>query len=275
MTNTPFNNDEEGNLRMENELLRLKLIAELGGAPNTIEGFDPAIENEFLKNILAFERNHANSKRIKLYEKLGRPDFKRADELNEGSIATALQEITDLLLQKNMTVDFSGEYDDRTKYHFITEELFDYEVDDLVIKGMMTHFDYEEFHPNHKLDIERRAINFLEEWFSQSLNERSWELASGFVLPNGTVLDKSKVVAQFKNIFNAYTAFTDEEYFIEDIGFKLQEDFGLGHAEGTVKYNAVLENGDVITFEGLFKLYLSFEEDWWSIFHIVFPGFEY
>lgn len=62
---------------------------------------------------------------------------------------------------------------------------------------------------------------------------------------------------------------------IKDISFELQEERGIGHAEGFVKYVAILENNEQIAIKGPFKLYLSSDYGWWSIFHIVFPGFEY
>ena len=51
----PLSDDPEENLRMENELLRLKLQAELGADPHMINPVDPEIENIFLKNIFNFE----------------------------------------------------------------------------------------------------------------------------------------------------------------------------------------------------------------------------
>jgi len=37
-------------------------------------------------------------------------------------------------------------------YKFITEELFDHEMDDIMLPGFVHHFIYEEFHPNHEYD---------------------------------------------------------------------------------------------------------------------------
>jgi len=275
LTNEPLSDDPEENLRMENELLRLKLQAELGGESFTSGELDPEIENEFLKNVMAFEQNWANSKSSKVYDLLGKPDFKRSDDLNDSEIEEELEKITDLLAEKDMEVYFGDGYDSRTKYHFITEELFYHETTFAPMPGMTTHFDYEEFHPNHKTDIQRRAEEFLSEWFKQSLNEKSWELADQFILPDRKILSRAEVAVQLKNIFDAYTAFIDEKYEIIDIGFQLEGYTGLGHAEGVVKYNAVLENGESVRIGGPFKLYMTLESGWWSIFHIVFPGFKY
>ncbi len=277
MADLPLSDDPEENLRIENELLRLKLKAELGAESHSSGKLDPGIENEFLKNIMAFEQNWANAKPAKVYDLLGKPDFKKADDLNGDELEQELEKITDLLFEKDMQVYFGDEedYDSRTKYHFITEELFDHETTFAPMPGMTTHFDYEEFHPNHKKDIERRAEEFLSGWFKRSLGENSWELADQFILPDRKILSKADVAAQMRRIFDAYTAFTDEKYKIIESGFKLDGYTGLGHAEGAVKYDAILENGESIRIGGPFKLYMTLESGWWSIFHIVFPGFEY
>jgi len=235
----------------------------------------PEIENEFLKNIFAFEQNYANAKRIVIYDLLGRPEFIKADNLDDASIGPELQKVTDQLAAKNIVVHFDDECDSRTRYHFITEELFEKETDDFSVPGMTTNFDYEEFHPNHKKDIQNRTTEFMTEWFKQSFGEYSWELASQFILPDRRIMSKKDVIAQMNNIFAAYKEFKNEDYFINEIKFELNENGGLGHAEGGVRYDAILENGETILIQGPFKLYFSLEVEWWSIFHIVFPGFKY
>jgi hypothetical protein len=160
-------------------------------------------------------------------------------------------------------------------YCFITEELFDHETTFIPMPGMTTCFDYEEFHPNHKKDIRNRAIEFLSQWFKKSFSEQSWELANEFILPNGQILSKENVVTRINCIFDSYTVFKDANYKIFDVGFQLNDETGIGHAEGGVRYDAVLENGETAKFGGPFKLYMGYEGGWWSIFHIVFPGFAY
>ena len=271
----PLSDDPEENLRMENELMKLKLQAEMGAKSFSASKIDPEIENAFLKNVMAFEQNWATAKPAKVYDLLGKPDFKRADDLTDDELETALDQITDLLSEKNIDVYFDDEVDSRTRYLFITEELFEEESTFMPMPGMTTCFDYEEFHPNHKKDIERRADEFITQWFDRSLDEKSWELAAEFILPVRQILPKARIAAQCKKIFDAYNCFEDGEYKIIESGFQLEDGSGLGHAGGIVKYEAVLENGERVRIGGPFKLYMTLEHGWWGIFHIVFPGFKY
>jgi hypothetical protein len=223
---------------------------------------------------MAFENSYGKSKQVKIFDLLGRPDFKNADDLSDDLLDNELKKVTGLLAQNNMEVDFLASYDNRTKYCFITEELFDHEADDLKIPGMTTHFCYEEFHPNHKMDIDGMAKQFLSGWFEQTLDKSAWYFDDPFILPGGKKLIKNELTEKLRKIFDSYNAFTNCKYSIVDIGFELKDEGGMGYAEGFVKYDAVLESHENVVMQGPFKLYMSLRYGSWSIFHIVFPGFE-
>ncbi|MDB5014615.1 MAG: hypothetical protein JWQ25_2817 [Daejeonella sp.] len=276
MEDKPLSNDPRENLRMENELLRLQLKAETGADSNSLGSTPVEIENLFLKHVLEFERAYATVKQIKIFDLLGKPTFKNAEQLTEQAIGQALTALTKLLSDNQIEIDYTGEYDDRTKYRFITEELFDCETDDITVSSeMIRHFSYEEFHPNHPLDIENRTVEFITSWFDQKLDEKHWAIADSLMLPDRTVLSKLELAGKFKQIFDCFTEFTDCKYVIHDIQFQFQNESGMGHSEGLVKYTAILENGEKTVIEGPFKLYFSFEYGWWSIFYFIFPGFSF
>jgi hypothetical protein len=72
-----------------------------------------------------------------------------------------------------------------------------------------------------------------------------------------------------------YTTLDNEEWVIGEAGFQWdeKENVGLGHAEGAVLYDAVLENNEKARINGPFKFYLSNEDGYWNIFYFQFPGF--
>ena len=84
-------------------------------------------------------------------------------------------------------------------------------------------------------------------------------------------------IEKIQKAHEAYLRFDDCRYFIADISFEINQEAetGLGFAAGGVKYQAMLKDGSIQQIEGPFKLYLSWECGWWSIFYFVFPGFEW
>jgi hypothetical protein len=276
MEDKPLSNDPQENLRMQNELLRLQLKAETGADSNSLGNTPAELENLFLKHVLEYERTYATVKQIKVFDLIGKPIFKNAEDLTEQTIGDELKKLTDLLTDNQIEIDYSGEYDDRTKYRFITEELFDCETDDIAESSeMIRHFSYEDFHPNHQLDIKNRSIEFITDWFDQKLDEKHWAIADSLILPDRTILSKLELAEKFKQVFDCFTTYTDCKYVIQDIQFQFQNESGMGHSEGFVKYTAILENGEQTAIEGPFKLYFSFEYGWWNIFYFVFPGFSF
>lgn len=270
-----FSDDPSKNINIENEILKLKLQAETGAFFGSSENLPPEVENNFLKQVQQFEDAWRDVKTVKLYNFIGNPSYKSDTELNDEEIKTELERLMELMENHNISLAVLGQYEQRLIYRFITEELFQHEINDMQLPGWATNFTYEEFHPNHKMDIERHAKDFLKHWFEMEFNEYSSELAYDFLLADGSTLSREEVLQKMDKIFDSYTSFSNHNYAILDIAFKWDDknQTGLGHAEGGVKYVAELENGETVNIEGPFKIYLSNEHGWWNIFYFVFPGF--
>jgi hypothetical protein len=273
--NLHLSDDPEENMRMENQLLQLKLKAELGADTFISGNFPPDIENEFLKNVLAFENSFSNSDLKNMYELLGKPKYKPDTELDDHAIELALGALFALMKKKQITLEFSGAYDDRTKYKFITKEFFKEEILDNMIPGMIWHFNYEEYHPNHKMDIENKTIFFISAWINQKIADDYLDLAETFIMPSGQIFRKDEITNKIKNMCKSFPEFKDCLYTIEKVDYELQNDIGMGFAEGIVKYNALSRSREKIAIEGQFKLYFTLEFNYWSIFYFIFPGFEF
>ena len=274
-----FSDDPQENLRIENDFLKLKLKAQFGDAffMQSNAGLPPEIENQFLKNMIAFEDAHANVGYTTVYESIGKPEYKSADALTAVEISVELEKITAIMEQHHITLDIcDGPYANEVIYKFITEELFAQEIERTPVFGEGWHFIYEEFHPNNKADIEKNTHDFLQHWFTKSFDEYSSELAYEFILTDGRRLNRQTFLEKINPFFEAFIQFKDDGYNIDEIKFELQEEgFGLGHTEGMLKYDAVMENGEVIHYEGPYKLYMSRQDKWWTIFYFVMPGFEW
>ncbi len=274
-----FSDDPQENLRIENDFLKLKLKAQFGDGffMDSSADLPPEIENQFLKNMMAFEDAHANAEYTTVYERIGKPDYKPAVDLNASEITAELQRITDIMGEHNIGLNIcDGPYADEVIYKFLTEELFAHEIEKTPVAGMACNFIYEEFHPNDKVDIGKNAHDFFRHWFTRDFDEFSSELAYLFITPDGRQLERPVFIEKIKPFFEAFIEFKNDGYNIDEIKFQLQDKGrGIGHIEGMLKYDAVMENGEIIHYEGPYKLYMSREDKWWSIFYFVMPGFEW
>jgi hypothetical protein len=270
-----FSEDPEENLHIENEILKLKMQAESNAFIVTGKDIPPDIEHLFLKNVQEWEAAYKNVKPIKVYDYIQRPEYRAVVVLNDEEVALELERVTEIMKLNNVCLHVEGQYDPRIIYRFITEELFEYETDDMKMPGMIQNFTYEEFHPNPQLDIQRRTMDFFEDWFERKFNDYSWELNDVLILPDGQTLSKEEVLSKIQKVFDSYPLFSNVQFAFGETSFQFDEtkDTGLGHSEGMVKYSAMMENGEVVLIEGPFKLYMSHECNWWNIFYFVFPGF--
>lgn len=270
-----FSEDPEEQLRIENEILKMRLKAELGGDFEPLSEVPAEIENLFLKNVLAFEHEHANAEVKTIFELLDKPAFKKEAELNDAQLVKALHDLESLLDDKGIAVDYLVDYPARIKYTFLTEELFLKEASMMTMPGMTMHYLYEEYHPNHEYEIRRKADYFIKHWFEQSFDEQSSELSESFVAPTSdSSISREQLFTKFGNIFDSYDEFKNEEYTVDEVSFELIENNeGLGFADGNVSYDAVMENGETIRFSGPFKFYFQMEDDYWSISYFNWPGF--
>ena len=270
-----FSEDARENLHIENEILKLKMQAESNAIIVTEKDLPPEIENMFLRNVQEWEDAYRNVKQVKIFDLIERPDYRPASEIKEEELQYELDRLVGILNKHQICLHVDGRYDSMTIYRFITEEFFDYETDDMQMPGLTQNFTYEEFHPNHELDIQRRTLDFLEDWFQRKFDTYSWELDEVFVLPDGRKFSKEEVLGKIGRVFESYSGFNTVKFALGETSFQFNEadGKGLGHCHGVVKYKAVMENGEVIPLQGPFTMYMSYASNWWNIFYFVFPGF--
>jgi len=147
---------EEGQLKAENDFLKMKIMLERGGhfGDAGAHNLPAEVENEFLKGVIEFEKQFDERKTIKVFDKIRRPDhFKAESEIADDKINEAWSELSDYLNKYDINLDAcSPNISPRELYRFATEELFEYEMDDITIPGMICGFIYDEFYPDVAYD---------------------------------------------------------------------------------------------------------------------------
>jgi hypothetical protein len=162
--NEDFNHlSDEEKLKAENEFLKMKLMLEQGAQFGTMQAdseLPAGIENEFLNYIMAYEKQAVERKMIKIFDKIERPNhFKPVNEIPEDEIENAWNNLDEYLRKYSIELSVcSPNISDRELYRFTTEELFNHEMNDMNVPGMMSCFTYDEFYPDYKYDNTRHAV---------------------------------------------------------------------------------------------------------------------
>ena len=138
--------------------------------------------------------------------------------------------------------------------------------------GMVCHFIYEEFYPNHEKDIIRFCESFCRNLFGKSDEYLDVELDHELVFANGVVMNNKQFVDKAKLWFDAFESFTLSQLRFMKPEFSLEQ--GMGHVNTWFDYDAKLEDGSSINFSGPGIFYMHFIYGFWYICGMDFPGFK-
>ncbi len=153
--------------RIMNEKKRQELAERYGAAFSDEDAALPVdVETEWLDYVEEFERQFEDAVRVTVREYVGYPIVVSLPSIAPENLAMELDHLLEFLQLHGVAVHFLSNVADEEAYRFIVEELFDEEIDDVRIPGMMTNFIYEEFHPNDEYDAKIWAQDFLFSLFS-------------------------------------------------------------------------------------------------------------
>lgn len=263
--------ESEDELKATNAVLKLKLELEHGMKMNETGSLSPEIENQWLENIYDFEKLSKDSPRIKVYDFIGRPTFVSINEVAENEIANELKELEILLEGKGIVLDCCCTYDAAIIYRFITEELFDHEMEGIVMEGMVHHFVYEEFHPNHDYDIRGLLSDFVESIIKRKWDEQFDGLALAETISfNGHDYNSAGITAIISIFQETHTSCSLENFTIGEVKIDVEEFSGSGEAKLIYSINGLQQKPITISGECYFEVVL--QNSYWSIALFKLPG---
>lgn len=266
----PLLNEDE--LKAENNLLKLKLGLEHGMQMSESGDLNPDVENQWLKSVYAFEQQYKDAKRVKVYDHIGRPSFMKSDQLSIIEITGERQRLQSIMAENGVELDCICEYDDVTIYRFITEELFEHEMDDIRITGMTYHFIYEEFHPNHDYDLRRDTTRFLRALFGRQWNaEYDGIMLNSAITFSGKEYDRLGMAAIIQTFQEAHSFFRVKSIDITSVFFDTEA--AKAEVRATVNVSSRMKHGGKIQYEGDCLLHFVREFDFWSVCDFHIPGF--
>ncbi|MBS1516860.1 MAG: hypothetical protein JSS91_02105 [Bacteroidetes bacterium] len=130
-------------LKAENELLKKKLSREFGMSESG-PALDPETENLWLKHIYEFETVYAGAKTSRIYDIIGKPEFKPAVLLDENEMRSEIRRFTAMLKKKNIILENVTGQDPKKVYRFIIDEVFEEKTKEMNIEGLELRFVYED-----------------------------------------------------------------------------------------------------------------------------------
>lgn len=276
MNEENFDLSHDEKLQAENDFLKLKLMLEHDAKFSTPDedapALSPEIENAFLNRIIAFEEQAKNPKYIKVFDRIERPvDFKPSTEIPDEQIEAEWRRLQERLYKYQIVLDVcSPNISARELYRFTTEELFEYEMDDMHVPGMISNFIYDEFHPDYVYDNSRTACDCIRqmlmkeamEW-THDFRKESLRLNKRFPL---TIEAFKNITSYFKNSYDQLEV-ENIEHAACDITESICTVTGRYSITATSDHQLIMLNGNwIVKFD--------FNEEWgyWNIYEIQIEG---
>ena len=264
--------------KIDNELKKKELEKKHGAYFSENNDIPPELESAFLNSIEAFEQQYENAEKITVFDYLGKPAFRKVDELKPEEISLELERLNEIMLEGNVSLNTLCSVDDKELYRFISEELFLYEMDDVRVPGMMSCYTYEDFYPNSEFDI----IHAYDYFFRFTLAKMKNYGGDGYDLlyidkenykdAKGEAIEKKTVVDTINNFLASFDSFEIIKNDIKSIEINDEETDAV--VNFNIEYKGLFNNStETCDFKGnaSFKLKPS-EYGGWSIYHIDLPG---
>ncbi len=258
-------------LGTENELLKLKMMAEFGGDFMGGEDLPADIENQFLKQVINFHKQHDPNKVTTVYKYIGEPEYNHVNDLGDKEVVKELKKLLKIMDKSGVGLSYLPETSTREIYRFITEELFKHEIEDVKIKGWVNQFIYEEFHPNPEHDV-RSAVYFclqsifdkghalFEEHYSEEMKDSI-----------GLSMELEEFQAKIEAFWNRFNNIKLEAHTFEKI--EVDKEAGTAHAVCNVTYKTQTQKGRKFKKEQtIVEVSLGrskFLDSWWEIRQVV------
>lgn len=269
---------EEDDKKIDNGLKKKELEEKYGAKFFEKSELPPDLESAWLNNIETFEEQFSNAKTINVYDSIGKPSYNKLEDLRKEDVSKELERILEIMNHKGVSLETLCEVAEEELYRFITEELFNEEMDDINIPGMMSCFTYEDFHPNAKWDIEHALDYFFRFTFGkhENIGGDGYDIlyidSENFISQKGEAIPEHKVVKTINNFLKSFDSFEIVRKEMESLEINEEKTDAKAHLD--IEYKAIYNIGkEWMDYKGeaIFKLHPS-EYGGWGIYAMDFPG---
>lgn len=266
----------EEKMRAENEFLKMKMMLELGADVHFSSGGPPEIENQFLKYVMALEAQSMHPVFTTVFKKIESPShFKPVNEIADTRIDAAFEGLLKYLNDHGISLTWcSPKVTSKELYRFIVEELFQKQIDDIRIPGVVDCFIYDEFYPDHEYENTRAAVD---ECIRRIFSKNPFEFLSRFN-KDGLRFNKHERLSEdeLKILFNRFKELFEEIHlwYIEagqclfnKNSCSISGHFGVD----------LVSNSEKLTVENNWKVDFLYREDcgYWFIVNVQLEGIDF
>lgn len=257
-------------------MLKMKLMLEKGAQFYGLkEELPPEVERAFLDQVIAFEKQLEKGQTIKVSEKLGNPlHFKPVSEISEEGFKEEWEKLRLFMQRRGVSLDVcSPNISSKELYRFALEELFQQEMEDFQIPGMMCCFIYDEFHPDPQYENERAALDTMK----RVLGPEVWECLPHLRRRNLRLNQRFPLQESGFRVF--LNRFKDAYDRIDLVELSVTGcDINGDHCRVTGQYN--LKAGiqrEMLMLDGAWEVELEFNRElgYWYVFNVQVAGINF
>ena len=138
-------------LKLENELLKIRLLAETGAVVHIDSDASPEMEHAFLQMVLSIESSYP-LKKTTVHSFIGKPELPAIDQfITEQDCAVEVEKLLQVLDMNSIDVVFREDLSWREMLRFLVQDLMPEPIDDIRMPQLRALFFYETFHPDSPL----------------------------------------------------------------------------------------------------------------------------
>lgn len=142
---------KDQHLQLENELLKLRLLAETGAVVHIDRDASPEMEHAFLQMVLSIE-SRSPQKMISVHSFIGEPELPALEHFKtEQDCAAAVEKLLQLLDQHSIDIVFREDLTWKEMLRFLISDLMPEPIDDIRLPQLRAVFFYDTFHPDSGL----------------------------------------------------------------------------------------------------------------------------
>jgi hypothetical protein len=271
--NTSRRSDKNQRKRSVNDSRRQQLADRFGAVfPDFNSDIPEDVESLWLDNIERYEEAAENAELVTLREYLGDPMFTHVKDLSPERLPEEIEIVLDLLSENNVRVDFLSDVPDADAYAFLTIELMEQVIEDIRVDGFMTCFIYEEFHPNHRMDIEARVNDIFWHLFRRDTQYLDFLFPrEGLRDADGRPTTRDEVIRKMKQWIRSIAVFTTHITTITDCTI-MGDDAVVRVSVRWSGLEAVTLTERSASGESIFRLHRNFGR--WMVVQMNLVGFE-